>query len=92
MKKIKFALVGTAIIGGISAAIATTNFKAPCEFMTQYVNLNGEYVMAGTYGLDYFCVSSVGICTWYKPWPGSDWTPCRGGFYFPIEEFNKLKK
>ena len=91
MKKIKFVFVGLAVTGAISAAFATS-FKAPCEYMTQYFNTNGSYTMAGTYGLDYFCVGTVGVCTWYKPWPSSDWTPCRAGSYRPIEEFNKMKK
>jgi hypothetical protein len=91
MKKIKFGLISIAIVGAIVGAFATTNFKAPCEYMDQYVNINGTWTYAGTYGLDYYCVGSVGICTWYKPWPSSDWTPCRAGSYFPLSPLNKKK-
>lgn len=80
MKKIKFLLVSIAIISAIGAAFAT-RVKAPCEFMTQYRLLNGSYVPAGTYGLDYLCEGTLDVCTWYKPWPTSNWTPCRAGTY-----------
>ena len=90
MKKIKLVFISIAVSFAITAAFAT-RVKAPCEYMTQYININGNYTMAGTYGLNYFCVGSVGVCTWYKPWPSSAWTPCRSGSYFPIEQLNKKK-
>ena len=90
MKKLKFALVSVAIVGAITAAFAT-RVKAPCDYMTQYVLVNGSYVLAGIYGLNYFCVGSLGVCTWYKPWSTSDWYPCRAGTYLPIEQLNKKK-
>lgn len=86
MKKIKFVLVSIAIVGAITAAVATTNFKAPCEYATQYRLYNGTYVLAGEYAVDYYCVGTLGVCTWYKPWPSSDWTPCRTGTYLPLDE------
>lgn len=89
MKKIKLVFVSIAVSCALTAAFATTHFKAPCEYMTQYRLYNGSYVLAGTYALDYFCIGSLGVCTWYKPWPTSDWTPCRTGTYYPIEDLNK---
>jgi hypothetical protein len=91
MRKIRILFVSIAVVTAVGGAFASKE-KAPCEYMTQYFNNNGSYTMAGTYGLDYFCVGAVGVCTWYKPWPGSDWTPCKAGYYLPIEEFNNLKK
>lgn len=91
MKKIKFAFMSIAVVGAITAAVATTNFKAPCEYMSQYRLYNGTYVPAGTVGLDYYCVGALDVCTWYKPWPSSDWIPCKGGSYYPIEYLNKKK-
>jgi hypothetical protein len=91
MKKIKIAFISLAIAIGVGGAFATTNVKAPCEYMTNYVLINGSYVLAGTYGLDYICTGSLGVCTWYKPWPTSPWTPCRSGTYITFEDFNKKK-
>lgn len=85
MKKMKIVFVSIAIVSGIGAALAN-RVKAPCEYTTQYRLYNGSYVLAGTYGLDYYCVGSLGVCTWYKPWPTSDWTPCRTGTYLPLED------
>jgi hypothetical protein len=91
MKKIKVIFISIAVSLAIGGAFGATNFKAPCEYMTQYILYNGNYVQAGTYGLDYFCVGSLGVCTWYKPWPTSDWYPCRAGTYVSFEAFNKNK-
>lgn len=86
MKKIKFVFISVAVTVAISSAFATTRVKAPCEFMTQYRFVNGSYVLAGEYAVDYYCVGTLGVCTWYKPWPTSDWTPCKAGTYYPIPE------
>ena len=86
MKKIKFVFISISIIIGVGGAFATNMVKAPCEFMTQYRLLNGSYVPAGEYAVDYYCVGTLGVCTWYKPWPTSDWTPCKAGTYHPIFE------
>ena len=79
------ALIIMAIILGIGGAFATNRLKAPCEYSTQYRLYNGSYVYAGTYAVDYICVGSLDVCTWYKPWPTSDFTPCRSGTYVPVE-------
>ena len=84
MKKIKFVLIFVAIAGAIAGAFAT-RVKALCEYSTQYRLHNGSYVLAGEYAVDYYCVGTLGVCTWYKPWPTSDWTPCRAGTYFPLD-------
>jgi hypothetical protein len=85
MKRIKFLLISIAIVTALGSSFAT-RVKAPCEFMTQYRLYNGSYVLAGTYGLDYLCTGTLDVCTWYKPWPTSSWTPCRAGTYIPAEE------
>ena len=88
MKKIKIALITIAIVSAIGGAFATrVPAKAPCEFMPQYRLYNGSYVPAGQYGVDYLCTGgSLDVCTWYKPWPASDWTPCKQGTYLPLDE------
>lgn len=92
MNKIKFAFVSIAVATALGGAFATTHVKAPCELMTQYRLYNGSYVLAGTYGEDYFCVGSqLNVCTWYKPWPTSNWTPCQAGSYYSLNELNKIK-
>ena len=84
MKKFKFILMSTTIALAIGGAFAF-KFKAPCEYSIQYRLYNGNYVLAGTYAVDYVCSGSLGVCTWYKPWPTSDYVPCRSGTYIPIE-------
>jgi hypothetical protein len=86
MKKIKVLFITLAITGAIGAAFATMVVKAPCEYSTQYRLYNGSYVLAGQYAIDYYCVGTLDVCTWYKPWPSSDWTPCRTGTYLPLDE------
>jgi hypothetical protein len=86
MKKIKFVIISTAIVCAITAAFASTRVKAPCDYATQYRYYNGSYILAGEYAVDYYCVGTLGVCTWYKPWPTSDWTPCKSGTYLPFDE------
>lgn len=93
MKNFKILFISIAIALGVGGAFATTNIKAPCEYMTQYRLYNGSYVLAGAYGEDYLCVGSpLTICTWYKPWPTSNWTPCQTGTYWPIPQLNQKSK
>ena len=86
MKIMKFIFICVGIVIGVGGAFATNTIKAPCEFMTQYRFVNGSYVLAGEYAVDYYCVGTFGVCTWYKPWPTSDWTPCKTGTYHPLDE------
>jgi hypothetical protein len=86
MKKVKFILISVSIVGAITAAFASTRAKAPCDYATQYRYHNGSYVLAGEYAVDYYCVGTLGVCTWYKPWPSSDWVPCKSGTYLPFDE------
>ena len=86
MKKIKLLFISISILTGVGGAFATNMVKAPCEFATQYRYVNGGYVLAGEYGWDYYCVGTLGVCTWYKPWPTSDWTPCKTGNYYQIPQ------
>jgi hypothetical protein len=92
MKKIKLVLISIAIVGAIAGAFANTREKSLCEYSTQYRLYNGSYMLAGEYGVDYYCVGTLGVCTWYKPWPTSDWTPCRSGTYFSLDLKENLKK
>lgn len=84
MKRIKLVFVCTSVLLALGSALAS-NFKSPCEFSTQYRFYNGSYVYAGTYGVDYICTGTAGVCTWYKPWPAGDYIPCQAGTYVPIE-------
>jgi hypothetical protein len=84
MKRIKLIMVSTSVVLALGTAFAS-HFKAPCELQMQYRLDNGSYVPAGTYGVHYICINTLGVCTWYKPWPSSDYMPCKEGAYYPIE-------
>ena len=88
MKKWKLLLLSVAIATGIGGAFATTKCQI-CEYYEQYRLYNGSYVSAGTYGVDFICINSAGVCTYYKPSPSSPYYVCRTGQYFPIPTVNK---
>lgn len=82
MSKIKLALISTAISLGVGGAFAT-NSNSFCETQTQYYKFGSFYIPAGTYGSDYYCYGSVGICTYYlsNPFDPNSYTPCRYGYF-----------
>ena len=88
MKKWKLFFVSIAIALGIGGAFATNKSRI-CEYYEQYVLVNGVYVSAGTYGIDYVCFNGPGICTFYKPTPSSPYYPCRTGEYYQIPSIKK---
>jgi len=79
MKKIKWTFMTLAIVLAISGAFATS-LHQDCKGAVQYKLSGGNYVLAGTLGVDYICVTpSSAICTYYKV--GSTYTPCMNGIY-----------
>jgi hypothetical protein len=87
MNKIKLALIATAILVSIGGAFATRPC-VQCEHANQYIPSGQGYVQVGEYGIDYFCYSTSGICTYYQPDPLSQpnhYVPCRTGGYTPVE-------
>lgn len=82
MKKLKLILVSSAIFIGVGSAWASR--CALCEYYQQYYLLNGTYQQAGTLGVSYVCLDEFGTCTYYKPLPTSNYTPCQSGRYYPI--------
>lgn len=56
------------------------------EFWQYYRRNSNDYVEAGEFGFDYDCLTTVGVCTYYKPFPDSHpnfYSPCRNGAYWP---------
>ena len=81
MKKIKFLLLGMAVILAFSSAIATRP-AVDCTYATQYYFNGTTYIEAGQYGYSYTCLNYPGVCTWYKPDPifhPDSYSPCRLG-------------
>ena len=86
MSKIKLALIAVAIFTAVGGAFATS-YCATCENSQQYYYNGGGYVPVGTYGMDYDCVFSGTVCTYYKANPVTQpdvYTPCRIGGYTPF--------
>jgi hypothetical protein len=86
MKKIKVAMISMAIILAVGGAFATRP-KLDCTDFQQYYRFGlNTYLEAGQFGDDYICLTSVGVCTYYKPFPDSHpnfYAPCRNGIYWP---------
>ena len=76
----KLFLIGGAILLGIGGAIASRP-SSYCEYQTQYFQWGSSYFEAGQYGSDYICLSSAGVCTFYRPNPldPNGYAPCRTG-------------
>ncbi|WP_143774370.1 hypothetical protein [Niastella vici] len=82
MVKIKWAFISMAIIFAVFGAFATKP-QASCDSQTQYFQFAGSYYPAGTYGVDYTCLSGPGTCTWYNPNPynPNSFSPCKTGTF-----------
>ena len=80
MRKIKVLFIIVAVAAGIGGALATQQSRS-CEEQTQYFKWGSWYFEAGEYGTDYHCAGSVGVCTYYRPYPGqpNTYIPCRTG-------------
>jgi hypothetical protein len=82
MKKIKIILVSCAIFLAIGTSLASK--CVICDYYQQYRLFNGVYVPAGTLGINYICVDEINTCTYYKPLPTSNYSPCQWGTYYPL--------
>jgi hypothetical protein len=80
MSRIKLFLIGSAIAIGVGGALASRPTDI-CESQTQYFQWGTSYFPAGQYGTDYVCLSSAGVCTFYRPNPFSGYVPCRTGTF-----------
>ena len=76
MLKIKLAFITVAIAAGVGGAFATKP-SAFCEGQQQYYKYGTTYIPAGVYGVDYYCASSAGTCTWVLE------SPYNPGSYIP---------
>lgn len=97
MKKIRLALIATAIIGAFASAYTTR----PCELCwgsMNYVQIQGpggtyyreldSYSNGSNFGITYDCNGTSGWCTYYRPDPigmPNYYAPCRVGSYTPID-------
>lgn len=81
MKKIKWTILGFAILFSIGSAFATR----PHALLTGLYYYNGSgYMPAGTEGLNYVCESSPDVCTYTLN--NGVYTPYQtAGSYTPIE-------
>ena len=80
MKKIKISIMTMAIALSIGGAFATSpRLKQDCQAATQYYNNGTGYILAGKIGVNYLCVSSSNVCTYYKV--GTTYVPCMNGTY-----------
>jgi len=79
MKKTRTVLIAVALCTGI----CTFAFKTPaafCEDSLQYTLDNGNYVLAGVFGVDYTCSQlNLSTCTYIRS--GNTFVPCRSGLY-----------
>jgi hypothetical protein len=87
MKKIKVAMISMAIILAVGGAFATRPDPS-CADAPQFFRFGyDEYLEAGEIGSDYNCVTTVGVCTYYRPAPITNpnyYLPCRNGIYMPV--------
>ena len=79
MKKTRTVLIAVALCTGIF----TFAFKTPaafCEDSIQYTLDNGNYVLAGEFGVDYICNEQpLSTCTYIRS--GNSFVPCRSGLF-----------
>ena len=85
MNKIKMAFIAIAILTAVGGAFATT--CTACDSADQYIYTGNGYSRVGTYGVNYDCYVTGGICTFYKPDPFAQpnvYAPCHEGLYTPF--------
>lgn len=86
MNKIKMAFIAAAILAGVGGAFATRPC-VQCMHAPQYIQSGSGYIPAGDEGMDYDCLNSAGVCTFYKPDPlgqPNTYAPCNIGAYTPV--------
>ena len=82
MRKIKIILMSAAVIIACGSTLAKKAYPL-CEDYPQYYKYGSTFRPAGEYGVDYFCWSGAGTCTYYQPSPGV-FVPCRDGSFEPL--------
>lgn len=85
MKKLKVAIIATAIFTGVGGAFATNCEQ--CENSPQFVWTGNGYMRVGNWGEDFDCYVTAGTCTYYQPDPvlqPNNYTPCHIGLYTPL--------
>ncbi|MCS3800896.1 hypothetical protein [Niastella sp. OAS944] len=82
MRKFKVFCIMAAIAIAICGAFATKPIRA-CADQQQYLKWGSTYIAVGSYGSSYHCVSDIGICTYYRPYPEepNTYIPCRTGSF-----------
>jgi len=86
MKRIHIMLMAIAVMAGVFSAYADTR-KQSCLYKQQFYKFGFWYLPAGQYGTQYYCLSDIGICTYYQPDPlyyPHTYYPCRFGLYTTI--------
>ena len=97
MKKIKLALMGTAITAAICSAFVTKS-DPDCSGAPQYYYQGGGYYPAGIMGEAYDCDfgTGAGTCTYYKPDPAGhpyQYAGCQlGDFFWLYNATGRAKK
>jgi hypothetical protein len=87
MKKMKFSLMGLALVAALTSAFATRPDCLSCQTAPQYHLKDGVYESQGTFGLDYDCDPDTIICTYYKPNPNGQpnvYAACRMGIWIDM--------
>ena len=88
MKKIKIILNTLAITIAIAGAFATRMYMQEND-QPQYIPVNNTYNSAGVFGVDYNCLDSNMVCTFYitdsvaRP---QQYVPYRRGQYIPLKK------
>jgi len=86
MKKVKLAIITTAILLSIGGAFAT-KLNQVCAGHPQFYYNGSGWSPAGTMGWDYYCQDSPSTCTYYQVAGG--FAGCSQGSYTRI--FHNLK-
>lgn len=85
MKKMKFSLMGLALVAALTSAFATRPDCLSCQTAQQYHLNNGVYELQGTFGLDYDCDPDTITCTYYHPVGQPNvFAACRLGFWIDM--------
>ena len=90
MKKIKIALMTTAIAAAVCCAFVTKPALS-CEDMPQYYWDGAKYCLAGEYGYNFDCIDAETLalnCTYFQPDPlnhPENFAVCHHGSYFWIQ-------
>jgi hypothetical protein len=89
MKKTKWIILSMAIVMAISTAFITRPCQSCMGVPLYYLDGGGGYSPAGTFGVNYYCVSGD-VCTYYLN--NNVYTPCQSGGYTPIIQAKQMKK